>query len=124
MTTTAPHNRHATTTERVLWRAFAWRENPWQLGCTTGHGQKPRERPVAARPQGRLLHESAQAQASLGLPESAPVVSGSEAGRAGFGRHRWLPAPGRPLLGAIPPRLRSIAASVAPSGRDRTSARC
>ena len=49
MTTTAPHHGHDTTTERVLFMAFALRGNPWKLGFTTGHGHKPRARPVAAR---------------------------------------------------------------------------
>ena len=44
MTTTATHNEHDTTTERVLFMAFALSEKTWKLGFTTGHGQKPRER--------------------------------------------------------------------------------
>ena len=42
MTTTATHNGHETTTERVLFVACALREKPWKLGCTTGHGQADR----------------------------------------------------------------------------------
>ena len=48
MTTTATHNEHDTTTERVLFVAFELSEKNWKLGFTTGHGQKPRERTVAA----------------------------------------------------------------------------
>jgi hypothetical protein len=70
------------------------RENPWKLGCTTGPGHKPRERAVAARDQGRLLQDIAQAKRRFGLPESAPVVRCDAAGRAGFWRHRLLPAQG------------------------------
>jgi hypothetical protein len=62
MTTTATHNAYGTTTERVLFMAFELSENTWKLGFTTGPGQKPRERAVAARDQGRLLHEIAQAK--------------------------------------------------------------
>jgi len=94
MMTTATHNVHDTTPERVLFMAFALREKTWQLGCTTGHGQKPRERPGAARELARLLQESAPAKKRCGLPETALVISCDEAGRAGFWRHRFLPAHG------------------------------
>src|SRR5262245_26214940 len=94
MTSTATHNAYGTTTERVLFMAFELSENTWKLGCTTGPGQKPRERAVAARDQGRLLQEIAQAKRRFGLPESAPVVSCYAAGREGFWLHRLLPAQG------------------------------
>ena len=86
MRTTATPNEHDTTTERVLFLAFELSEKTWKLGFTTGHGQKPRERTVAARHQARLFHEIAQAKRRFGLPETAPVVSCYEAGREGF----WL----------------------------------
>ena len=94
MTTTATHNAYGTTPERVLFVAFELRENTWKLGFTTGPGQKPRERAVAARDQGRLLQEIAQAKRRFGLPESAPVVRCYEAGREGFWLHRFLPGQG------------------------------
>jgi transposase len=94
MTTTAPHNGHDTTTERVLFVAFELSEKTWKLGFTLGHGQKPRERTVAARHQARLLQEVAQAKKRFGLPETAPVVSCYEAGREGFWLHRFLQAQG------------------------------
>jgi transposase len=92
--TTAPHNAHDTTPERVLFVAFELSEKTWKLGFTTGHGQKPRERGFAARNQARLLQEVAQAKKRFGLPESAPVVSCYEAGREGFWLHRYLQAQG------------------------------
>src|ERR671925_903593 len=92
--TTATHNKHDTTTERVLFMAFELSEKTWKLGFTTGHGQKPRERTVAARHQARLLQEIAQAKRRFGLPETAPVVSCYEAGREGFWLHRFLQAHG------------------------------
>jgi transposase len=92
--TTATHNKHDTTTERVLFMAFELSEKTWKLGFTTGHGQKPRERTVAARHQARLLQEIAQAKRRFGLPETAPVVSCYEAGREGFWLHRFLQAQG------------------------------
>ena len=94
MMTTATHNAHDTTTERVLFVAFELSEKTWKLGFTTGHGQKPRERAVAARHQARLLQEIAQAKRRFGLPETAPVVSCYEAGREGFWLHRFLQAQG------------------------------
>src|SRR5215472_9492319 len=94
MTTTATHNGHDTTTERVLFVAFELSEKTWKLGFTIGHGQKPRERTVAARHQARLLQEVAQAKKRFGLPETAPVVSCYEAGREGFWLHRFLQAQG------------------------------
>jgi transposase len=94
MTTTATHNGHDTTAERVLFVAFALREKTWQLGFTTGQGQKPRERSIAARDQTRVLPEVAQAKRRFGLPETAPVVRCDEAGREGFWRHRFWQAQG------------------------------
>jgi transposase len=95
MTTAATHHEHGNTPAGTLFVAFALREKTWKLGCTTGHGQKPRERTVTARHHARILDEIAQAQRRLGLPETAPVVSGSEAGRAGFWRHRFVQGHGR-----------------------------
>jgi transposase len=94
MTKTATHNEHDTTTERTLFVAFELSEKTWKLGFTIGHGQKPRERTVAARHQARLLLEVAQAKKRFGLSETAPVVSCYEAGREGFWLHRFLQAQG------------------------------
>jgi transposase len=94
MRTTATHNAHPTTPERVLCMAFALSEKSWQLGCTTGHGQKPRERGVAARHQARVLHEIAPAKKRFALPATAPVVSCDASGRDGFWLHRLLQAHG------------------------------
>src|SRR4249920_3630196 len=90
MTTLASRNTQDNTTEATLFVAFALREKTWKLGFTTGHGQQPRERTVSARHQERVLEEIAQAKRRLGLPDTAPVVSCSEAGREGFWRHRFL----------------------------------
>jgi hypothetical protein len=73
--TTATPNEHSTAmhaTEPLLFLAFALREKTWKLGCTTGHGQQPRERSIPARHQERLLHEVAQATRRFGLPETGP----------------------------------------------------
>src|SRR4029453_14144002 len=92
--TTTTHNGHDTTPERVLFVAFELSEKTWKLGCTTGHGQKPRERRIAACNQARLLQEVAQAKKRFGLPETAPVVSCDEAGREGFWLHCFLQGQG------------------------------
>ena len=90
MTTAATHHEHSNTTEAALFMAFELREKTWKLGCTTGHGQKPRERTVPARQQERVLDEIAQATRRMGLPDTAPVVRCSEAGREGFWLHRFV----------------------------------
>ena len=92
--TTATHHAHDTTTERVLFVAFALSEKTWKLGFTPGHGQQPRERSLAACTQARLLQEVAQATKRCGLPDTAPVVRCSEAGREGFWLHRFLQGQG------------------------------
>ncbi len=94
MTSAATHNRQDTAPEATLFVALELSEKTWKLGFTTGHGQKPRERSVAARQQERVLDEIAQAKRRLGLPETAPVVSCYEAGREGFWLHRFLLAYG------------------------------
>lgn len=97
MRTTATPNAHDTdthATEPVLFLAFALRAKTWQLGCTTGHGQKPRERTLAARALTRLRDEVAQAKARCGLCPTAPGVRCYEAGREGVWRQRFLPAHG------------------------------
>jgi transposase len=94
MTTVATHITYEHTSEATLFVAFELSEKTWKLGFTTGHGQKPRERTMAARQQERVLDEIAQAKRRLGLPETAPVVSCYEAGREGFWLHRFLQAHG------------------------------
>jgi transposase len=93
MMTTATRHEHDNT-PAVLFMAFELSEKTWKLGFTTGHGQKPRERTVAARHQARVLQEIAQAKRRFALPDTAPVVSCYEAGREGFWLHRFLQAQG------------------------------
>jgi hypothetical protein len=58
--------------------AFELSEKTWKLGFTTGHGEKPRERTVAARHQARLLQEVAYAKKRFGLSQQ---IAGVEAER-------------------------------------------
>jgi transposase len=95
MTTTATHTAHDNTPARVLFVALELSENAWQLGCTTGPGQQPRERTVAARQLGGVLRAVAQAKRRCGLPDTAPVVRCDAAGRDGCWRPRCFQAQGR-----------------------------
>jgi transposase len=94
MTTTATHTEYGNTAAGILFMAFELSDKTWKLGFTTGPGQKPRERNVAARNQERVLEEIVSAKRRFGLPETAPVVSCYEAGRDGFWLHRFLLAHG------------------------------
>jgi transposase len=94
MTTAVTHHEQRNPTEATLFVAFELSEKTWELGFTTGHGQKPRERTVTARHHELVLNEIAQAKRRFGLPETASVVSGYEAGREGFWLHRFLQAHG------------------------------
>ena len=66
MMTTAIQNEHDNATEPGLFMAFELSENTWKLGFSIGHGQKPRERPMAARDLKRLLDEVAHAKSRFG----------------------------------------------------------
>jgi transposase len=94
MMTTATRTEHDNTPAAVLFMAVELSEKSWKLGFTTGHGQKPRERMLPARDATRLLAEITHAKARFGLPDTAPVVSCYEAGRAGFWLHRLLQTQG------------------------------
>jgi hypothetical protein len=74
MTTAATHHEQSSTTAATLFVAFELREKTWKLGFTTGHGQKPRERTITARPQEHILDDIAQAKRRLGRPDTPPVV--------------------------------------------------
>jgi len=69
--------------------AFALREKTWQLGCTTGHGPKPRARTMPAWQQECLRDEIAQATRRWGLPTRNATRSQLLcSGREGCWRHR------------------------------------
>jgi transposase len=74
--------------------SFELGEESWQLGFSTGLGQKVLRRKIAARCTKALLDEIAWAQRKLGLGEEVRVVSCYEAGRDGFWLHRFLEAQG------------------------------
>lgn len=74
--------------------AFELGQRWWTLGFTTGLGQRPRTRRIAAGAMDVVLTEIARAKARFGLPPDAPVISCYEAGRDGFWLHRYLLAHG------------------------------
>ena len=74
--------------------AFELGERTWKLGFTTGLGQRPRIRQVAAGAVERVFEEIARAKRRLKVPEDTPVISCYEAGREGFWLHRCLAAQG------------------------------
>jgi transposase len=78
----------------VLHLAFELGQTRWKLGFTTGLGQRPRERTIAARDLGKVAEEIGRAKERFGLAPDAPVVSCYEAGRDGFWLHRYLVAQG------------------------------
>jgi len=93
-TTAATRLTEYTASAPILHLAFELGQAQWKLGFTTGLGQRPRERTIAARDLPALEQEIARAQARFGLPAPAPVVSCYEAGRDGFWLHRYLVAQG------------------------------
>ena len=88
---TATHATDSTTpTGPVLYLAFELGRSSWKLAFTTGAGQKPRLRSLAAGSLVGLAFEIKKAKERFGLPPDAPVISCYEAGRDGFWLHRFL----------------------------------
>jgi transposase len=93
-TTAATRALQSSVPAPVLHLAFELGQTRWKLGFTTGLGQRPRERTIAARDVGRLAEEIGRARARFALAPDVPVVSCYEAGREGFWLHRYLGAQG------------------------------
>ena len=74
----------------ALYLALELSNRSWKLAFSTGHGQKPRFRNIAARDLNALTREIALARKRFDLPDSVPVISCFEAGRDGFWIHRFL----------------------------------
>jgi transposase len=88
------HRSPATTGTPTRCVACEWGGSPWRLGCTIGAAPRPRERPVPAGAVDTGLVEMDRATPRFGLPAQTRVVSGYEAGRQGWWRHRFLVAQG------------------------------
>src|SRR5262249_45251450 len=87
----ATHATDSTTaTGPVLYLALELSRNTWKLAFTTGAGQKPRLRSLAAGSLVGLGLEIRKAKERFGLASDAPVISCYEAGRDGFWLHRFL----------------------------------
>ncbi len=80
----------ATPSGPVLYLAFELGRSTWKLAFTTGAGQKPRLRSLAAGSLVGLAFEIRSAKQRFGLSPDAPVISCYEAGRDGFWLHRFL----------------------------------
>jgi len=74
----------------VLHMAFELGKKKWKLGFTTGLGQKPRQRTVAAADMAAVMMEIERARQRFGMSKAARVVSCYEAGPDGFWLHRCL----------------------------------
>ena len=94
MTRTTEFTAMAAASSNRLLVAFELGERAWKLGFTTGLGQRPRVRQVAAGATDRVLEEIARAKRRLKLAADVPVISCYEAGRDGLWLHRWLLAQG------------------------------
>jgi transposase len=68
-----------------LYLAFELGWTAWKLGFTTGAGQRPRERTIAAGDLKALREEIVRAKKRFEVSAEAPVLSCYEAGRDGFG---------------------------------------
>src|SRR5262245_55149265 len=92
---TATREELVTRNSPRLHLAFELGWSQWKLAFTTGHGQPPRSRTIAARDLSTVLAEIAKAKQRFGLPDDAEVVSCYEAGRDGWWLHRWLISQGK-----------------------------
>jgi hypothetical protein len=77
-------------TTNALLIAFELGDRTWKLGFTTGLGQRVRIRQVPAGAVDQVREEIARAKRRLKQPAETAVISCYEAGREGFGLHRWL----------------------------------
>ena len=82
--------RDVESTVGPLLMAFELGQRWWKLGFTTGVGQRPRTRRVAAGAMDVVLTEIVRAQARFRVSVDAPVISCYAAGRDGFWLHRYL----------------------------------
>lgn len=94
MMQTMTRSRESSAVTVNLLVAFELGQQWWKVGFTTGLGQRPRTRRIAAGAVHVLRTEIVRAKASFGLAIDAPVISCYEAGRDGFWLHRYLTAHG------------------------------
>jgi transposase len=92
MRATVTLGKEANPGRAVLHVAFELGEKGWRLAFTTGLGQKPRQRKMAAGELEAVEREIARAKRRFGLAEATRVVTCYEAGMEGFWLHRALEA--------------------------------
>jgi transposase len=90
MTVTTQREECSAATGGQLLMAMELGRREWKLAFTTGVSQRPRRRTFPTDAWERLGEEVAAAKRRLGLPDDTPVSSCYEAGRDGFGIHRYL----------------------------------
>ena len=76
--------------EATLFVAFELSQREWKLALTSGFGERPWLRTIAAGDFAALERVVSQARGRFGVAAPAPVVSCYEAGRDGFWVHRAL----------------------------------
>ncbi len=94
MQTTVTRRGEYSAPDGIMYVAFELAETRWRLACTTGLGQKPRQRSLAAGDLEGVEEEILRAKRRFGLAATARVVTCDEAGMDGFWRHRALVARG------------------------------
>jgi transposase len=86
----ATRNSQYSEPQLVLFVALELGATKWELGFSTGFGQKPRRRTIDAGETEQLPSEIGAAKKRFGLAQNAPVKSCYEAGRDGFWVDRYL----------------------------------
>ncbi len=90
MKTKATRNGEYTEVEQILYMSMELSLKEWKLAFSTSLGRKPRFRDVASGNLRGLAKEIEAGKKRFGLPAKTRVVSCYEAGRDGFGIHRYL----------------------------------
>lgn len=86
--------RECSAATTCLLMAFELGERSWKLGFSTGLGQRPRVRQIAAGAVEAIADEIVKAKMRMGLSPDVLVMSCYEAGREAFWVHRYLVAHG------------------------------
>ena len=94
MTKKATRNNQYSEDWPVLFLALELGATKWELGFSTGLGQKPRRRAIEAGDTRALEAEIVSAKKRFGLLKDTHVRSCYEAGRDGFWLHRYLTSVG------------------------------
>jgi len=94
MQTTVTRTEEDSAQNGIVHVAFELAEKRWRLACTTGLGQAPRQRSLAAGDLAGVEEEILRAKRRLGVATTARVVTCYEAGMEGFWLHRALAARG------------------------------